>query len=113
MIGTILIFFIIFFVIVMGHEFGHFLLAKVNGIKVNEFSIGMGPKIAGFRKGETEYCIRALPIGGACLFEGEDGLKSQNGSPDPGNELCCTDEYPGQAGRHGWRGAGPPALRPV
>ena len=85
MIGTILIFFVIFFVIVMGHEFGHFLLAKVNGIKVNEFSIGMGPKIAGFKKGETEYCLRAIPIGGACMFEGEDGLNSENGVSDPGN----------------------------
>ena len=85
MIGTILIFFIIFFVIVMGHEFGHFLLAKANGIKVNEFSVGMGPKIMGVQKGETEYCLRAIPIGGACLFEGEDGLESKNGSGDSGN----------------------------
>ena len=49
MIGTIIIFLLIFFVIVMGHEFGHFLIAKVNGIRVNEFAIGMGPKIAGFK----------------------------------------------------------------
>ena len=41
MIGTILIFLLIFFIIVMGHEFGHFLIAKVNGIRVNEFAIGM------------------------------------------------------------------------
>lgn len=85
MIGTILIFFVIFFVIVMGHEFGHFLLAKVNGIKVNEFSIGMGPKLAGFQKGETEYCLRAIPFGGACIFEGEDGFESKNGAGDEGN----------------------------
>jgi len=86
LIGTILIFFIIFFVIVMGHEFGHFLLAKTNGIKVNEFSIGMGPKLAGFEKGGTEYCIRAIPIGGACIFEGEDGLQKEKGdSSQEGN----------------------------
>ena len=60
----------------MGHEFGHFLIAKVNGIRVNEFAIGMGPKIAGFKKGETEYVLRAFPLGGACIFEGEDGLEA-------------------------------------
>ena len=76
MIGTIIIFLLIFFVIVMGHEFGHFLIAKVNGIRVNEFAIGMGPKIAGFKKGETEYVLRAFPLGGACIFEGEDGLET-------------------------------------
>lgn len=79
MISTIIIFLLIFFVIVMGHEFGHFLLAKVNGIRVNEFAIGMGPKLAHFRKGETDYVLRLLPIGGACMFEGEDGLmRSEN-----------------------------------
>ena len=76
MIGTIIIFLLIFFVIVMGHEFGHFLIAKVNGIRVNEFAIGMGPKIAGFKKGDTEYALRAFPLGGACIFEGEDGLEA-------------------------------------
>ena len=60
----------------MGHEFGHFLIAKVNGIRVNEFAIGMGPKITGFKKGETEYVLRAFPLGGACIFEGEDGLEA-------------------------------------
>ena len=85
MIATILIFLLIFFVIVMGHEFGHFLLAKANGIRVNEFAIGMGPKIAHFQKGETDYVLRALPIGGACMFEGEDGLESENGRIQEGN----------------------------
>lgn len=85
MIGTILIFLLIFFIIVMGHEFGHFLIAKVNGIRVNEFAIGMGPKIAGFKKGETEYVLRAFPLGGACIFEGEDGLESADAGSDPGN----------------------------
>ena len=85
MIATILIFLLIFFAIVMGHEFGHFLLAKANGIRVNEFAIGMGPKIAHFQKGETDYVLRALPIGGACMFEGEDGLESENGRIQEGN----------------------------
>lgn len=85
MIGTIIIFLLIFFVIVMGHEFGHFILAKANGIRVNEFAIGMGPKIAHFKKGETDYVLRALPLGGACMFEGEDGLESENGKTTEGN----------------------------
>ena len=85
MIGTIVIFLLIFFVIVMGHELGHFLLAKANGIRVNEFAVGMGPKVAGFKKGETEYVLRLLPLGGACMFEGEDGLQSADGKAQEGN----------------------------
>lgn len=69
----------------MGHEFGHFLLAKANGIRVNEFAIGMGPKVAHFRKGETDYVLRLLPIGGACMFEGEDGLSQSDGQVTEGN----------------------------
>lgn len=69
----ILLFFVIFFVIVLSHELGHFLLAKANGISVVEFSIGMGPCLVSFSKGGTKYAIRLLPIGGACMFEGEDG----------------------------------------
>mgnify|MGYP003205381766 CR=1 FL=1 len=53
-------------IIVIVHEFGHFIIAKANGITVVEFSIGFGPKLIHFRKGETEYCIKALPFGGAC-----------------------------------------------
>ena len=57
-------------IIVAIHEFGHFIFAKLNGIKVNEFAVGMGPKIAGWKKGDTDYCIRALPLGGYCMMEG-------------------------------------------
>ena len=71
---AILAFIIIFGVVVVAHEFGHFIVAKANGIKVLEFSIGMGPKLVKFTKGDTEYSLRLLPIGGACMFEGEDGL---------------------------------------
>lgn len=53
------------------HEFGHFIIAKSRGITVREFSIGMGPKLFGFEKGGTMYCLRLLPIGGACVM-GED-----------------------------------------
>lgn len=58
-------------VLVIAHEFGHFIVAKKSGIWVQEFAIGMGPKIFSRMKGETEYSIRALPLGGFCRMEGE------------------------------------------
>ncbi len=64
--------FIIFSVLVLFHEFGHFLLAKKNGIGVTEFSLGMGPRIASFVKGETRYSWKAIPFGGSCMMVGED-----------------------------------------
>ncbi len=70
----ILLFLLIFGTIVISHEFGHFLLAKAGGIKVNEFYVGMGPTLLSFTKGGTKYSLKLLPIGGACMFEGEDGI---------------------------------------
>ena len=64
---------LIFSIIILFHELGHFLLAKKNGIRVNEFSLGLGPTLIGFTKGETKYSIKLLPFGGACMMEGEDG----------------------------------------
>lgn len=69
---NIIVFIIILTIIVSFHEFGHFLLAKLNGVYVYEFSIGMGPKLFGKTIGETEYSIRAIPIGGFCQLAGED-----------------------------------------
>ena len=63
---------IIFSVMILFHELGHFLLAKANGIKVNEFCLGLGPTIVGVRRGETLYSLKLLPFGGACMMEGED-----------------------------------------
>ena len=85
---TLVYFVLIFGVIVLAHEFGHYLLAKVNGIHVVEFSIGMGPKLAGFHKNGTDYVIRLLPIGGACMFEGEDGLNEAESSYETGRSTC-------------------------
>ena len=62
----------VFLMVILFHEFGHFIIAKAVGIKVNEFSIGMGPKILQKEKGETKYSVRALPIGGYVSMEGED-----------------------------------------
>ncbi len=78
MIVSVLIFFIIFGVLVTTHELGHFLIAKANGIRVLEFFVGMGPILWKKTKGETTYSIRLLPIGGACVFEGEDTLDVDN-----------------------------------
>ena len=58
---------LLFSAIILFHELGHFLLAKANGIRVNEFSLGLGPTIVGFTKGETKYSIKLLPFGGVFL----------------------------------------------
>ncbi|MDR3209224.1 MAG: site-2 protease family protein [Oscillospiraceae bacterium] len=63
---------LIFGFLIAIHELGHFTAAKKLGVKVNEFAIGMGPKILSRKRGETVYAWRLLPIGGACVMEGED-----------------------------------------
>lgn len=69
---NILIAIIVFSLLILFHELGHFTLAKLNGIRVNEFSLGLGPTLIGFTKGETKYSLKLLPFGGACMMEGED-----------------------------------------
>ena len=68
---TIIVTLLVFSIIVFIHELGHFTFAKMNGVKVHEFSIGMGPKIYSIKK-DTEYSIRLLPLGGFVSMEGED-----------------------------------------
>ena len=63
---------LIFSMLIAVHEFGHFIAAKLCGVKVNEFSIGMGPLLWQKQKGETMYSLRAFPIGGYCAMEGEE-----------------------------------------
>lgn len=63
---------LLFSLVIFCHELGHFLLAKFSGVRVNEFALGMGPKILSRQKGETLYSLRAFPIGGFCAMEGED-----------------------------------------
>ena len=68
---------LILFVLILGfiifvHEFGHFMFAKITGVYVYEFALGMGPKIWGKKGKETEYTLRAIPIGGFCQLAGED-----------------------------------------
>ncbi len=71
-IGSIIVAILMFSLVVIFHELGHFLFAKKNGIGVNEFCLGMGPKLFGIKKGETLYSLRLFPIGGACMMVGED-----------------------------------------
>ena len=70
---------ILFSILILFHELGHFLMAKLNGIRVNEFTLGLGPTLIGVKKGETKYCLKLLPFGGSCVMEGED-----EDSDDPG-----------------------------
>lgn len=69
---TVIIGLIMFMLLILFHELGHFALAKFSGIKVNEFSVGMGPSIKQFKKNETSYSIRLLPLGGYVAMEGEE-----------------------------------------
>ncbi len=87
---TIIFFILIFGLIVISHEFGHFILAKKNGIRVVEFSIGMGPTLFHFKRGETVYSLKAFPIGGACMFDGEDGVMQEEGVIDEGSFMSAS-----------------------
>ncbi|MEG0324905.1 MAG: M50 family metallopeptidase [Cellulosilyticaceae bacterium] len=80
MIAKILMIVLMFALIVLIHEWGHYIAAKKMGVRVNEFAIGMGPKLWSKQKGETLYSIRALPIGGFCAMEGEGGESDSAGS---------------------------------
>ena len=77
---NIIIALIIFSVIVIIHELGHFLLAKKNAITVTEFSVGMGPRLFSFEKNGTKYSLKILPFGGSCLMLGEDEVVEDENS---------------------------------
>ena len=68
---TIILTVVMFGILIFIHEFGHFITAKMFKVKVNEFALGMGPKLFSFGKGETRYSLRLLPIGGYVSMEGE------------------------------------------
>ena len=70
----------IFSLLILVHELGHFLAARSFGVKVNEFAIGMGPTLLKKQKGQTLYSVRAFPIGGFCAMEGEDQDSKEPGS---------------------------------
>lgn len=69
---TIIYSLLVFLLVILVHEFGHFAVAKMSDMKVNEFSIGMGPLVASTKGEETQYSFRAIPLGGYVALEGED-----------------------------------------
>ena len=79
---TILSFLVVLGVLVFVHELGHFLAAKRAGVCVETFSIGMGPKLLRRKKGETEYCLSAIPLGGYVKLKGENPDEEPTGAPD-------------------------------
>ncbi|MFA7637118.1 MAG: M50 family metallopeptidase [Monoglobales bacterium] len=88
---TIAVAIAVFMLIILIHEFGHFLVAKRCGVLVHEFSIGFGPKLLKWEKGETKYSLRLLPLGGYVKLEGEDedskDKRALNNKPT-GNKLA-------------------------
>ena len=63
------------------HEFGHYAAAKLLGVRVEQFAIGFGKRLIGFRKGETDYRINALPLGGYVKMSGENPMDNRTGDP--------------------------------
>ncbi len=83
MISSLIWFIIIFSIVVISHEFGHFIIARANGIRVKEFLVGLGPAIFKFGKKGTVFKICLLPLGGACVYEGMDELESNPSASVP------------------------------
>ena len=65
-------------ILILVHEYGHFIVAKKSGIRVEEFGLGLPPRITGIKKGETLYSLNWLPIGGFVKIFGEDGKNREN-----------------------------------
>lgn len=76
---SLLIAAVILGVVIIFHELGHFLLAKTNGITVDEFSVGMGPRIVSIEKGGTRYSLKLIPFGGSCLMRADSEAGKEEG----------------------------------
>src|SRR5512146_186387 len=79
---TLIYFLIVIGILVFVHEFGHFIMAKRAGVRVEKFSLGMGPKLFGYKKGDTEYVLSALPLGGYVKMAGENPDEEPTGAAD-------------------------------
>ncbi|MCY4119302.1 MAG: site-2 protease family protein, partial [Acidobacteria bacterium] len=79
---TLLSFLFVLGVLVFVHELGHFLMARRPGVTVLTFSLGFGPKILKATRGDTEYCVSAIPLGGYVKMAGEHGEENRAGAPD-------------------------------
>jgi regulator of sigma E protease len=90
---NILIFLIILLVLVVAHEFGHFIVAKKSGIRVDEFAFGMKPRIFSIKRGETRYSLNALPIGGYVKIFGENPDDESIAGPDKARSFVNKPKY--------------------
>ena len=79
---TVLAFLFVLGVLIFVHELGHFLMARRIGVKVLTFSLGFGPKLLNVKRGDTEYCISAIPLGGYVKMAGENPEDNRTGAPD-------------------------------
>ncbi|PYV65708.1 MAG: RIP metalloprotease RseP, partial [Acidobacteria bacterium] len=66
---------------VLIHEFGHYAVAKLLGVRVEQFAIGFGKRLFGFKKGDTDYRVNALPFGGYVKMSGENPMDDRTGDP--------------------------------
>src|SRR5687767_6069548 len=82
MVTTLLAFLFVLGVLIFVHELGHFLAARRVGVRVLTFSLGFGPKILKVKRGDTEYCISAIPLGGYVKMAGENPDDPRSGQPD-------------------------------
>ncbi|MBI2827684.1 MAG: RIP metalloprotease RseP [Acidobacteria bacterium] len=80
--NTLLAFLFVLGVLVFVHELGHFIAARRHGVRVLTFSLGFGPKLLKFRRGDTEYCVSAIPLGGYVKMAGESPDEVRTGRPD-------------------------------
>jgi regulator of sigma E protease len=80
--SSILAFVFVLGVLIFVHELGHFLMARRIGVRVLTFSLGFGPKLLSFRRGETEYCVSAIPLGGYVKMAGENPEEPRTGAAD-------------------------------
>ena len=92
MVASIIWFFVILAVIILSHEFGHFIVARANGIRVIEFAMGFGPTLCSFTRKGTKFSLKLLPLGGACIFDdAELENLSEEKKTDEGEEAFSED----------------------
>src|ERR1700720_4308677 len=68
-------------IMIFVHEWGHFIAAKLCGVRVDVFSLGFGPRLAGFKRGDTDYRLSALPFGGYVRMAGDNPVEERTGAP--------------------------------
>ena len=90
---TIILFLVVLAVLIFVHEFGHFLVAKKSGIRVDEFAIGFPPKIVGWTRGETKYILNLIPFGGYVKIFGEDPDEASTTGPDSARSFATARKW--------------------